>query len=78
MKNLKPTLNQPLTWIFKKKKIILQSGTETIIELIEEKQSKASFRLDGEKFTIRNKGFWNAKTIIEKEGEQLLLSLIHI
>jgi hypothetical protein len=73
MKNLKPTLNQPLTWIFKKKKIILQSGTETIIELIEEKQSKASFRLDGEKFTIRNKGFWNAKTIIEKEGEQLLM-----
>lgn len=40
MKNLKPTLNQPLTWIFKKKKIILQSGTETIIELIEENNQK--------------------------------------
>lgn len=73
MKNLKSLLNQPLTWTFKKKQIILQSGAETIIELTEEKNSKASFELDGKKYIIRNVGFWNAKTIIEKDGKQELI-----
>jgi len=73
MKDLKSLLNQPLTWTFKKKQIFLQSGTETIIELTEEKNSKASFGLDGNKYIIRNEGFWNAKTIIEKDGEQILI-----
>ena len=73
MNNLKSLLNQPLTWTFKKKKVILQSGTETIIELIEEKHSKASFELDGKTYNIRSEGFWNAKIIIEKEGKQTLI-----
>jgi hypothetical protein len=73
MKNLKSLLNQPLSWTFKKKKIILQSGDETIVELTEEKHSRASFELDGKKYIIRNEGFWNAKTIIEKDGKQKLI-----
>ncbi len=71
-KNLKVRLNQPLTWTFKKKKNVLKNDTETIIEMIAEKRSKASFELSGKKHFIRNDGFWNPKTIIEKDGKQLL------
>lgn len=70
---MKSILNQPLAWSFKKKKNILQSGTETIIELIEEKHSKVSFELDGKNYNIRSEGFWNAKIIIEKDGKQTLI-----
>ena len=73
MENLKSLYSQPLTWTFKNKKIILQSGTENIIELTEVKHSKASFELDGKNYSIRNEGFWNAKTIIDKEGKQSLI-----
>ena len=77
MKNLKSLLKQPLTWTFKKKKIILQSDTATIVELIEEKHSKSSFELDGKKYQLRNIGFWNPKTIIEEDGKQLLALTRH-
>lgn len=77
MKNLKSLLRQPLTWTFKKKKIILQSDNETIIELVEEKHSKAFFELEGKNYTIRNEGFWNAKTIIKKDDKQILILKRH-
>lgn len=77
MKNLKSLLQQPLIWTFKKKKIILQSDNQTIIELVEEKKSRASFELDGKNYIIRNEGFWNAKTIIEKDGKQMLILKRH-
>ncbi len=73
MENLKSLLKQQLTWTFMKKKIILQSDNQTIIELLEGKRSRASFELDGKNYNIRNEGFWNAKTIIEKDGKQMLI-----
>ena len=73
MKNLKSLLSQKLTWTFAKKKITLKSNDETMLELKEEKSTRATFALDGKNYIIRNEGFWNAKTIIEKDGKQTLI-----
>jgi hypothetical protein len=72
MKSIKSLLSQNLTWTFSKKKIILKSNDETMLELQEEKSTRATFALDGKNYIIRNKGFWNAITIIEKDGKQML------
>ncbi len=72
MKSLKSLLAQPLTWSFKKRKILLKSNDEVILELKEEKGTKASFELRGKKYMIRSEGFWNLKILIEKEGKHLL------
>lgn len=73
MKNLKLLLSQTLTWTFSKKKITLKSNDTTIIELLEEKSNRATFVLDGKNYRIHNEGFWNAKTIIQKDGHQTLI-----
>lgn len=73
MKNLELLLKQTLTWTIKKKKNILQSDNQTIIELIEDKKSRASFEFEEKNYSIRNEGFWNAKTIVEKDGKQMLV-----
>lgn len=73
MKNLKSLLSQKLTWTFSKNKITLISNDETMLELQEEKSTSATFVLDGKNHIIRNEGFWNAKTIIEREGKQTLI-----
>jgi len=72
MKNLKSLLSQNLTWTFAKNNFILKSNDEILLELREEKSTRASFTLDSKRFIIRNEGFWNPKTIIEMEGKQLL------
>jgi hypothetical protein len=73
MNKLKSLLSQNLTWTFSKKKITLKSNDETIVELQEEKSTRATFELDGKNYIIRNEGFWNAKTIIEKDGRRMLI-----
>ncbi len=77
MKNLKTMIDQPLTWSFNKRKISLHSRDQIIIEMVEEKGTKASFILDGKDYKIRNIGFWNLKTIIEKEGNQIMILKRH-
>jgi hypothetical protein len=73
MKNLKSLLSQNLTWYFSKNKISLKSSGETMVELLEEKSTRATFVLDGRNYIVRKEGFWNAKTIIEKDGKQMLI-----
>jgi hypothetical protein len=73
MKNLKTLLSQNLTWTFSKKKITLKSNDATVLELQEEKHSKASFIFEDQVYIIRNTGFWNAKTTIESDGKQMLM-----
>ena len=72
MKKLKLLLSQSLTWTFKKNKIVLKSNDEILLELNEEKAARASFAFDGKGYIIHNEGFWNPKTIIEKEGNIVL------
>lgn len=73
MKNLKSLLSQNLTWYFSKNKISLKSNGEIMVELHEEKSTRATFELNGRNYILRNEGFWNAKTIIEKDGKQMLI-----
>lgn len=73
MTQLKTLLSQNLTWTFSKKTIVLKSNDDVLLELREEKSARASFEFDGKNYTIRNEGFWNPKTIIEKEGQQVLI-----
>lgn len=73
MKNLKSLLHQPLTWSFVKRKMILSSNDQVIIELNEEKMTRASFELNHKSYVLRNEGFWNPKTIIEKDGVQIMI-----
>jgi len=73
MKNLKSLLSQNLTWTFLEKQFTLKSNEEILLELQEEKHSKASFKFDGKDYIIRNTGFWNAKTSIEREGRPMLI-----
>ncbi len=72
MAQLKSLLNQNLTWSFSKKNIVLRSNDVVLLELREEKSARVSFEFDGKSYTIRNEGFWNPGTIIEKEGKQFL------
>ncbi|MBC8048166.1 MAG: hypothetical protein H7Y00_15310 [Fimbriimonadaceae bacterium] len=77
MKNLKLMLGQQLTWTFTNGKILLKSNDESLLKLKEEKRRKASFEFDGKEYMIRNEGFWNPRTIIEKEGKQILVLKRH-
>lgn len=61
MKNLKALLRQQIEWEFKKNKIFLKSNQAILVELIEEKGTRASCKLDDDHYTIRNKDFWNHK-----------------
>ncbi len=72
MASLKTLLSQPLSWTSHKKKLTLQSNGEVVLELKEEKSSRATFQLEGKSYLIRNEGFWNPKTVLEKEGRRLL------
>lgn len=72
MKNLKSLLSQTLTWEFEKKKIFLKSNDEIVLELKQEKATRSSFKIDDKNYVLRQQGFWNPKTILEKEGEPLL------
>jgi len=71
---MKPFITSELFWEFSKDSATLKSKDEVIIELKDEKASKASFNLDGKNYLIKNIGFWKAKTIVECNGE-IVLSL---
>ncbi len=77
MKQLKSLLQQPLVWKFKKKKSVLESGGEPLIEMIDEKISKSIFEWNGKEYSIRNEGFWRPRTVIKKEGDVLLTLTRH-
>ncbi|UPT66999.1 MAG: hypothetical protein M0D57_21700 [Sphingobacteriales bacterium JAD_PAG50586_3] len=67
-------INAEMFWEFSKEKTSLISNNQVIVELKDEKTSKASFDFGGESYVIKNIGFWKAKTIIESGGK-IILSL---
>lgn len=77
MKNLKSMLDKPLSWSFNKRTTSLQANGVTILEMLEEKGSRATFKLEGKNYSIRNIGFWNPKTVIEKDGIQIMIMKSH-
>lgn len=57
----------PLIWEFKKSKARLMSYDKEIIELKYERKRRASFKWQGTRYTIRNRGFWNSLTEIQND-----------
>lgn len=73
MKNIIIASNDRFTWQVEKKKVILFSEKEIIVEINTEKTNKATFSLKGKNYIIKSEGFWNPKTIIENDGQQLVV-----
>ena len=72
MENLTTVLRPPFVWTFQKEKAILQSGAETLLELWDEQATQASFTFGGSSYRIRKEGFWNPKTVVERDGQTLV------
>ena len=77
MKNSDQPKMDNLKWTFDKKKCLLMNNDETILELIEDKPTKALFNYNGNDYRIRNEGFWNPVTIIESDGNTILILKRH-
>jgi hypothetical protein len=59
-------------WIAEGKNFFLKSNENTVLELTDEKSTKASFEWDTKTYKIQNEGFWNPITTIKHEDNKLL------
>ncbi len=57
--------------IDKRKATLLKDGKEHLV-LEEEKRGRSTFTYRNARYTLQNEGFWNPRTIIEANGEQVL------
>lgn len=57
----------PWIWETKKGNTILSRDGENMLSIDLKKKSKASFKVGKSTFDIRNKGFWNPKSLVERK-----------
>ena len=72
MENLTTVLRPPLVWTFLKDKAVLHSKGDRVLELSTASATQASFTFAGKDYRIRKEGFWNPKTLVERDGQTLL------
>ena len=69
-----PTL---YSWaIDKRKATLLKDGKEQLV-LEQEKRGQSTFTYRNARYTVKNEGFWDTRTSIEANGEQVLRSKRH-
>lgn len=58
---------------YDKKKILLKNSETTIVKLKGAEGSRMLFKIEGEKYSIGNKGFWKPETVIKKGSKKVMV-----
>ena len=72
MKSLKSLLSNCIEWSLENDQYVLKSDNEILVKIVLQDSRGCCFELDQELYIIQTEGFWNTKTIIEKDNKKLM------
>lgn len=64
-------------WLLDKRKASLLKNDTELLVLIQEKGGRGTFTYKNARYVVHDEGFWNPKTIMEGNGEQVLVMKRH-
>lgn len=72
-KKVAKAATQSLQWVYKKGTAILKGESKNLLSIDLKKRSRATAKIGKSTFEIRNKGYWNPKTVIEAKDKQIAI-----